>query len=311
MELQSAVVDDVMGGVAEQVVREVLVSSVAKVEVGDQKSALRVRRADQTFVAAQDGVPSNVPRPECRPNFRRSTGRSPLKRPSSGVPTKLSSQHRGASLQTSLGSRVPTKLSSQHRGASLQTSLGSGAPTNLKKMPRLTRSRRMLKSYRLEVAYWRMQRKGLQQISDVLYHTQVRDGALPKGFEREFATLATVITAAAERERRRMANFGNVEAAVWLHEREKRKLVVEQVQQQTSAQFDWAAAERPRKYRSRLERMLFDGPTARRDAEEAERQRWLQILADLLRHSPTPMVNYWLLNLEMSKFWAEANAHRH
>ena len=35
--------------------------------------------------------------------------------------------------------------------------------------------------------------------------------------------------------------------------------------------------------------MLFDGPTARRDAEQAERQRWVQILADLLRHSPTPM----------------------
>ena len=35
--------------------------------------------------------------------------------------------------------------------------------------------------------------------------------------------------------------------------------------------------------------MLFDRPTARRDVEEAERQRWLQILADLLRHSPTPM----------------------
>ena len=76
---------------------------------------------------------------------------------------------------------------------------------------------------------------------DVLYHTLVRDGALPKGFEREFATLATVITAAAERERRRMANVGNVEAAVWLHEREKRKLVVEQVRQQTTAQFDWGS----------------------------------------------------------------------
>ena len=41
--------------------------------------------------------------------------------------------------------------------------------------------------------------------------------------------------------------------------------------------------------KSRLERSLHDGPTGRRDAEEAERQRWLHVLADLVRHSPTPM----------------------
>ena len=63
----------------------------------------------------------------------------------------------------------------------------------------------------------------------------------------------------------------------------------DKVVQQTAAQFEWAAGERPRRYRTRLERSLSDGPTARHDAEEAERQRWLQVLADLVRHSATPM----------------------
>ena len=77
---------------------------------------------------------------------------------------------------------------------------------------------------------------------------------------------------------------------VWLHEREKMKH--EEGQHSSSNKrlhSQWAASERPRKFRTRLERSLYDGPTARRDAEEAERQRWLHILADLVRHSPTPM----------------------
>ena len=212
-----------MGGVAEPVVREVLVSSsVNKAEGCVPSNVPRVRSADQTFVAAQGGVPPNVPRVW-----------------SADQPEEVASVDKVA------------------------------------KDAQVVQAGRVVLAHAEEGASSRYRR--------IVPHAGTRRGA-PQG-----ATLATVRTAAAKRERRRMTNFGNVEAAVWLHEREKRKLVVEQVQQQTTAQFDWAAAERPWKYRSRFERMLFDGPTARRDAEEAERQRWLQILADLLRHSPTPM----------------------
>ena len=117
----------------------------------------------------------------------------------------------------------------------------------------------------------------------VLYQTLVRDGPLPARYEQEFATQAKVIAPVAAREERMMANFGNVEAAVWLHDREKGKYEEEEVVQQTAAQFQWAAGERPRRYRTLLGRSLYDGPTARRDAEEAERQRWLRVLADLAR----------------------------
>ena len=123
----------------------------------------------------------------------------------------------------------------------------------------------------------------------ILYHTLVRDGAIPGGYEQEFSTLARAIAPGAAREQNRVARHGNVEAAVWLHEREKRKHEEGQLEQQTSAQFQWAASERPRMFRTRLERSLYAGPTARHDAEEAERQRWPHILADLVRHSPTPM----------------------
>ena len=129
-----------------------------------------------------------------------------------------------------------------------------------------------------------------QDVMDVvLYHTLVQDGALPPGYELEFATLANLIGPAAAREQRRMTTFSNVHAAVWLHDREKRKREEDKVVQQTAAHFEWTAGERARRYRTRLERSLYDGPTGRRDVEEAERQRWLQVLADLVRHSPTQM----------------------
>ena len=69
----------------------------------------------------------------------------------------------------------------------------------------------------------------------------------------------------------------------------RRSTTVRRGSKQTAAQFQWAAGERPRRCRTRLERSLYDGPSARRDAEEAERQCWLHVLADLVRHSPKPM----------------------
>ena len=85
------------------------------------------------------------------------------------------------------------------------------------------------------------------------------------------------------------APVSNVGAAVWLHDRMKRKREEYKAVQQTAPQFECAAGEPPRRCRTRLERSLHGGPTAKRDADEAERQRWLQVLVDLVRHSSTPM----------------------
>ena len=50
-----------------------------------------------------------------------------------------------------------------------------------------------------------------------------------------------------------------------------------------------AASVPPTRYKSRLHFASFQGPTARKDAEEAERQRWLQLLANLIVGTDTPM----------------------
>ena len=42
--------------------------------------------------------------------------------------------------------------------------------------------------------------------------------------------------------------------------------------------------------------MLYSGPTPRKDAEEAERARWIEILATLLRGTPTPIGSMLLDN---------------
>ena len=50
-----------------------------------------------------------------------------------------------------------------------------------------------------------------------------------------------------------------------------------------------AADIRPKRFRTKWQRAIYDGPTARKDAEAAERDRWLQLLANLLRSTDTPM----------------------
>ena len=50
-----------------------------------------------------------------------------------------------------------------------------------------------------------------------------------------------------------------------------------------------AADMRPKRFRTKWQRIVFDGPTARKDAESAERDRWIQLLANLLRSTDTPM----------------------
>ena len=56
-----------------------------------------------------------------------------------------------------------------------------------------------------------------------------------------------------------------------------------------SDQLVLAAELKPRKFRSKCQRIVYEGPTARKDLESAERSRWVASLGDLLRHTDTPM----------------------
>ena len=54
-------------------------------------------------------------------------------------------------------------------------------------------------------------------------------------------------------------------------------------------QFLLAALERPSKFKARWQEKYYDGPNARRDAEEALRAKWLQELEVMLEGTKTPM----------------------
>ena len=62
-----------------------------------------------------------------------------------------------------------------------------------------------------------------------------------------------------------------------------------QTEKSVQDQFVVASTLRPRRYRARYLESAFQGRTARQDAEEAERARWIQILADMLKGTATPM----------------------
>ena len=57
----------------------------------------------------------------------------------------------------------------------------------------------------------------------------------------------------------------------------------------TSAdQFLLASDMQPRRYMSRLQRSLYAGTTARKDAEEKERALWVEVLGAMLVPTPAP-----------------------
>ena len=126
----------------------------------------------------------------------------------------------------------------------------------------------------------------------LLYLTLVRDGALPSGYEREFASLGPALEEGAERQCRRDARIGNEEADDFHRQRNKAAASLKSAEEQFLA----AARDKPRSYRTRLQQMLYSGPTPRKDAEEAERARWIEILATLLRGTPTPIGSMLLDN---------------
>ena len=81
----------------------------------------------------------------------------------------------------------------------------------------------------------------------------------------------------------------DVEAALFAHSEQSK--IKDQALEQKSAvdTFVAAASFPPTRYKSRLHFARFQGPSARRDAEESERQRWLQLLANLIVGTDTPM----------------------
>ena len=123
----------------------------------------------------------------------------------------------------------------------------------------------------------------------VLYHTLVQDGALPSSYESDFAALGPYILL------KWIGNSGSWHGLTMFQHLwpciifEKERTQMEQVEKKATEQFLAAALNKPKVYKTRLQRSFYETSTARRDTEEAEKVRWVSELWTLLRGTPTPM----------------------
>ena len=123
----------------------------------------------------------------------------------------------------------------------------------------------------------------------ILYWTLVRDGVFPKGYELEFASLESAIKKGAVRALKRTAGSDNQSAAVWLHRRQQESASKARSEKLAVDQLLLASSERPSRFRAKWQVKFFDGPTARKDAEDALRTKWIRELEGLFQGTATPM----------------------
>ena len=115
------------------------------------------------------------------------------------------------------------------------------------------------------------------------------DNAVPMDYLQEFLSLEKPARRAAKRLQISAASISDSMAATALSvlRREADRRATEVIS--ISDQLLIAADMRPKKFRTKWQRAVYDGPTARKDAELAERDRWIQLLANLIRSTDTPM----------------------
>ena len=123
----------------------------------------------------------------------------------------------------------------------------------------------------------------------LLYYTLVRDGALPLGYLHEFTSLEAPARRSANRLRASAVAVTDSAASMTLAALRRESEHRASAEKSILDLLVIAADLRPKKFRTRWQRIVYDGPTARKDAESAERDRWIQLLANLLRSTDTPM----------------------
>ena len=101
----------------------------------------------------------------------------------------------------------------------------------------------------------------------LLYRTPVKDGAIPEGWEIDFVNLVKVARQAGDRQLRALSQVKNEDASVWPHEYHEKRAIAERKEKQEAAQFMAAWEMKPRRFKTKFQRSLNAGPTARRDAE--------------------------------------------
>ena len=123
----------------------------------------------------------------------------------------------------------------------------------------------------------------------LLKKTLVRDGALPLGYLQEFISLEAPARRSANRLQASAVAVSDSVASMTLVALRRESEHRASVEKSIADQLVIAADMRPKRFRTKWQRIVYDGPTARKDAETAERDRWIQLLANLLRSTDTLM----------------------
>ena len=98
----------------------------------------------------------------------------------------------------------------------------------------------------------------------LLYRTLIADGALPGGWQPEFVKLIQAARPARDRQLRAFSGVKNEDASVWLHLFREEKGQLLKNEKKEAEQFLAAWELKPRRYKTKFQRSLFSGPTARR-----------------------------------------------
>ena len=134
----------------------------------------------------------------------------------------------------------------------------------------------------------------------------VNGGLLPGGFEDSFVCLAQKARPAQKRIQKLIASMSPMDIGQELRERQASTRQAEEARKTATEQLIHASGRVPKKARTKLAMMSFSGPTARQDAERAEKSRWLAHLATLLAGMQTPLGQRLM---EKPAAWAQKGSH--
>ena len=103
----------------------------------------------------------------------------------------------------------------------------------------------------------------------------VTDKVLPHGYLADFVKLEQSVRRSSDRTLRIAASISEAEARLSLEADKKRLYDTNDIAATAVDQLLVAADLKPRRFRSKWQRAYYEGPTARKDAESAERLRWI------------------------------------
>ena len=99
--------------------------------------------------------------------------------------------------------------------------------------------------------------------------------------------------------------MNNMTSAVWLYLRAEQQRNEVAQQKLAEDQFLLAAQSRPTRFRAKWKQSFFDGPTARRDAEEAPQEQWVETLGRYKRVQTRRWEHCWTRVQTTSNFLGE------